>query len=354
MTKYFFSTLILFFSFLLATPSSYAQEDINTTEALKLQEKAIESLQRGDYENSIILLNQAVRLLPSDVSLRRDLAYAYYLSGNATKAQEIIQPVISSEWADEQSYQVAAAIESALDNKNKSKKILNDGIKKFPYSGLLYYNKGNLLNADKKTNKQALTTWTEGIKADRFYPSNYLACSNYYLENNNPLWAIMYAEIFINLEGNTKRSAEAKSNLIKAYKQLMQSNTGGGLPQFKGKEKQANNTPKFEEWYHQTFGKSTPALSLGLSTESLTMIRTRIILEWRNKYTSQFPFSLFSYQDNLLRNGYFDAYNQWLFGAADNSALFSVWIKNNSELYQNFENWILVNPLQPSEFDPKP
>src|SRR5690606_22237778 len=163
MTQFNFNKIILIPLFLFITllfnmPFTSAQDDINATEAVKLQEKAAEHLQRGDYENAIILYNQAIRLMPSDVSLRRDLAYSYYLSGNATKAQEIIQPVINSEWADELSYQVAAAIEGALDNKNKARKILNDGIKKFPYSGILYFNKGNLQAADKKTIKQALAT----------------------------------------------------------------------------------------------------------------------------------------------------------------------------------------------------
>src|SRR5690554_3170004 len=83
-----------------------------SVESLKLQENGHRSLRQGDYENAIILFSQAVRLDPSEVSLRRDLAYAYYLSGELKKAKEVINPVLNSDFADEQTFQIAAVIEN--------------------------------------------------------------------------------------------------------------------------------------------------------------------------------------------------------------------------------------------------
>ena len=45
--------------------------------------------------------------------------------------------------------------------------------------------------------------------------------------------------------------------------------------------------------------------------------RTRFILDWSKTYGAKFPFKLFDFQQQLLREGMFEAYNQWLFGAGE-------------------------------------
>ena len=55
------------------------------------------------------------------------------------------------------------------------------------------------------------------------------------------------------------------------------------------------------------------------------MIRTRFILEWYTSYGTQYPFKLFELQQQLLQEGMFDAYNQWIFTAAQNLPVYQNW-----------------------------
>ena len=66
------------------------------------------------------------------------------------------------------------------------------------------------------------------------------------------------------------------------------------------------------------------------------MIRTRFILDWYEKNAAKFPFRLFDYQQQLIREGMFDAYNQWLFGATENLAAYDNWTKTHAEEYNGF------------------
>jgi hypothetical protein len=82
----------------------------------------------------------------------------------------------------------------------------------------------------------------------------------------------------------------------------------------------------------ETYDKQSSLTAKGITIESLNMIRTRFILDWYANYASKFPFRLFDYQQQLIREGMFEAYNQWLFGPVDNLASFDQWTKTNSEV----------------------
>lgn len=337
---------VLFLTFI--TNQVSAQEA--DPEVVRMQENAKSEINRGNYNDAIMLYHQAIKLSPNDVSLRRDLAYAYYLNGALEQGRKIITEILATEYADELSFQVGAAIESKLSNHNKARNILTNGLKKYPNSALLYYNRGNLLLLDNKT-KQALENFQSGIKADPSYPANYLALAKQ-LESTKPLWALYYYEIFINLEPFTKRTAEAKSALYKTYIAYFQKSNNTTLPSFGNQMTLAKNA-NFETTIQYLIDKNVAAISNGISTESLAMLRTRIILDWNLNYINTFPYSLFSYQDKLLKNGMFEAYNQWLFGANENSRTYSTWIKTHSEIYSKFEQWMSQNPLRTNSSDPQ-
>ena len=57
---------------------------------------------------------------------------------------------------------------------------------------------------------------------------------------------------------------------------------------------------------------------------------------WYQGNGAKFPFRLFDYQQQLLKAGLFDAYNQWLFGAAESLATYDNWSKNHSDQFDAF------------------
>lgn len=332
-------------------------ETLPSEEARKAYENASEYLNRGDYSNAVMMYTQAIRLAPDNVMLRRDLAYAYFLSGNKDKAKEVIDPVVNSDFADEQTYQVASAIENSLGNSNKAEKIINTGLKRFPQSGILYNAKGNLAVGDGKNgNKNAIAAWQQGISADPSYYANYYNAAKYYYATNDPVWAAIYAEIYVNLDPNSAKTSEMKKVMMDAYRMLF-STSDDELPGFKAKEKssaQSGSLSSFAKAYKDVMIKNGATISSGLGVENLIMLRTRFILDWNKLYTDRYFSTLFAYQDKLLRSGNFDCYNQWLFGATDDSQEFGIWVKNNADAYSRYEQWKQNNPLMPSVSDPKP
>jgi hypothetical protein len=74
----------------------------------------------------------------------------------------------------------------------------------------------------------------------------------------------------------------------------------------------------------------------GIDLETITMIRTRFILDWFHDYAAKFPSRLFEHQRQLLQEGLFDAYNQWLFGTVQNLAAYQNWITTHAADYDAF------------------
>ena len=86
--------------------------------------------------------------------------------------------------------------------------------------------------------------------------------------------------------------------------------------------------------------KQSSLANKGATIENLTMIRTRFILEWFHLYAARFPFRLFDYQRQLIQEGMFNAYNQWLFGTSTNLAAFEHWTKTHTTEYNSFTTFL--------------
>ena len=85
--------------------------------------------------------------------------------------------------------------------------------------------------------------------------------------------------------------------------------------------------------------KQESITSNGITPEVLTAVRTRFILDWYNGTEKQFPFKLFEHQRQLLQEGVFDAYNQWLFGSVANLSAFQNWTKTHPDEYVSFNQF---------------
>ena len=293
-------------------------------DAAQLHETARAFMRQADYANAILVLNRATKLEPKNIELLKDLGLNYYFSKDFSKALEIYKPLLERSDADDQCFQVAGDIYLATDDTKECEKVYKKGLKKFPESGALYNELGELLWAQK--DYSAIKQWEKGIETDPGFSKNYYNACKYYYFTTDKTWSILYGEIFLNIEPYSTLSPEVKNILLESYKKLF-ADTNIAT--------EKNNLEKkpFTQAFLQTMNKQSNVASNGINAASLTMIRTRFILDWFTDYANKFPFKLFDLQRQLLQEGMFDAYNQWIFTAAQNLPAYQNWITVNANEY---------------------
>ena len=294
--------------------------------ASELQATARSFMQQADYTNAILILNRAAQMEPQNLEVAKDLSLSYYMQRDNTKAMEIIRPLLDREDSDDQCFQIAANIYKQLQQPKESDKIYRRGLKKFPASGPLYNDLGELLWEQK--DYTAIKQWEKGIETDPGFSKNYYNACRYYFFTTDKIWSIIYGETFINMEPFSNRTPEIKGILLESYKKLFAA-ADFTLPAGVG-----NN--KFAEAYIKTIGKQNTVATAGINTETLTMIRTRFILDWYQDYADKFPHKLFEFHRQLLQEGMFDAYNQWVFESVQNLAAYQNWTVLHAAEYNDF------------------
>jgi hypothetical protein len=224
-------------------------------------------------------------------------------------------------------FQIAGNIYKALEQPKECEKLYKKGLKKFPKSGPLLSEYGELLWATKDF--AAIKQWEEGIKADPGYSGNYYNAAMFYFYTKDKVWSLIYGEIFINMESLSERGAAMKQLLLQGYKEKLFADAD----LMKGEE---GNKSEFAKTFLGSMARLSSLANKGLTAETLTMIRTRFILDWFTNNASRYPFRLFDYQRQLLSEGMFNAYNQWLFGTSENLAAYENWTKTHTEEYNTF------------------
>lgn len=285
-------------------------------------------MQQGDYANAVLVLNRATLLDPKDIDIAKDLAFNYYLQKDFDKGLAVIKPLLDREDADDQCYQIAGNIYKQQAQVKECDKLFRKGIKKFPESGAMYNELGELLWAQQDFT--AIKQWEKGIEVDPGFPKNYYNAAKFYYLTPDKVWSILYGEIFINMEPMSSRTPEIKSILLDSYKKLF-ADAQLSLPEA--------DKNKFTEAFIKTMNKQSIIAANGINAETLTMIRSRFILDWYSEYADKLPFKLFELQQQLLQNGMFDVYNQWLFGAVQNLAAYQNWTASHAAEYDEFNKF---------------
>jgi tetratricopeptide (TPR) repeat protein len=286
-------------------------------------------MREGDFDNAILVFSKALEQDSKNKEIRKDLAMSYYYKRDYAKALEGIKPLLEDDNADVTVYQIGGNIYKALEEVKEADRMYRRAIRKFPNSGPLHSEYGELLWAAK--NNEAIELWEKGIKADPSYAGNYYNAALYYFYTKDKVWTLVYGEIFVNMESLTERAAAMKKLLYTTYKEKLFNDLGQ-----KGDDK---NKSEFAKAFLQTMNKQSGLVTRGISTETLTMIRSRFILDWFAGYGTKFPFRLFDYQRQLLQEGMFEAYNQWLFGTVENLAAYDTWTKTHPDAYADFSNF---------------
>jgi len=315
--------VVFFYGALLMSIAVVAQ----TEDPKTLHENAKTFMRQGDFNNAIIILTRALQIDKNNLEMQKDLVMSYYYKRDYEKALDGVKTLIDRDDADVVTYQIAGNVYKALEEVKECDKVYKKGLKKFPNSGPLYSEYGELLWA--KKDFSAIEQWEKGIQVDPAYSGNYYNAARFYFYTKDKVWSLIYGEIFVNMESLSDRGAAMKQLLLEEYKEKLFADAN----LMAGQEKNKN---EFSKAFLDCMSKQSSLANHGITTETLTMIRSRFILEWFDKYASRFPYKLFDYQRQLLQEGIFNAYNQWLFGTIENLATYDNWTKTHDEEYKNF------------------
>lgn len=321
MKKYF-----LFLSITIGTLSGFAQPEDPKT----LHETAKTFMRSGDFDNAIVVLTRALHQDPKNLEMNKDLVMSFFLKRDYAKALDGIKTLIDRDDADVVTYQIAGNVYKALEEVKECEKLYKKALKKFPKSGPLYSEYGELLWTVKDFS--AIEQWETGIKIDPGYSGNYYNAALFYFYTKDKVWSLLYGEIFVNMESFGERGAAMKQLLLQSYKEKLFADTD----LMKGEEK---NKSEFAKTFLQGMSKQALLTNKGVTTETLTMIRTRFILDWYANNAAKYPYRLFDYHRQLLTEGMFDAYNQWLFGPSENLSAYDNWTKTHAEEYNGFNTF---------------
>ena len=283
-------------------------------------------IRQGDYNNAILVLNRAIPNDNENIELKNDLAFAYYMQRDFARAMEVIKPVVDSRDADVQSYQILGMVYKAVDQTREAERMYKTALRKFPESGVLYNDYGEL-QWDKSEFVSASKLWLRGIQTDQNYPGNYYNAARYFYMTEDKVWGLLYGEIFLNLESYSQRTPEIKRMLIEGYKKLFRDTDV---------TKNQDNKNEFVKAYLDIVKVHAHVIDAGITPDALSALRTRFILSWYDRQSTNFPFRLFDYHRQLAKAGMFDAYNQWIFGAASDLSTFQQWTTTHSEEYTRF------------------
>lgn len=325
-----YKLLILPAFFLVLQTATAQSQDVAT-----LHETARSLMRQGDFENALLVLDKAIQQAPDDIDLLKDQAFVLYLKRDFAVAIDSSKKIIARPDADVQSYQILGLAYKAIAEYKESEKMYKEALKKFPKSGVLYSEYGELQQENNKPS-EAIKQWESGISVDPNYSSNYYYAAKYYAQKGNVLWGILYSEIFVNIESLSKRTDEIKEILYGGYKKLFAEPSSLNAARSDGSP--------FEKAVAVNFLKLSNLLHGDLTPETLTELRTRFILNWFSGPSRQFPFRLFEHQRSMLQEGYFDAYNQWLIGALVDTQKYQQWVQAHAaevKAFQEFQHNVL-------------
>lgn len=290
----------------------------------KMHEMGKSYLIDGDYSNAETLLYNVYKADTTNLSVIKDLSVCYLFEKEYDKAIALLVPLTKTDSADDQCYQILGNLYQSKKDYPAGLDILAKALQKYPDNGAFYNQIGELLQIG--NNAQCITYWEKGIEKDPSYPANYYNACKYRDAANERAWAVLYGEIYVNLDPLNIRTSEIKEIILNDYILMLRTLSANTISK--------ENNRLVSKIYEQLIRQSD-LIKKGITTASLTMIRTRFILDWYYDKSS-LSFSLLDYHQKLLRNGLFDAYNQWLFGSSENLESFQRWTQLHNQEYDSF------------------
>ena len=314
--------------------------------------EAIEFTRNGEFSKSIELLNEAKKLDPKNIIYSYELALVYTYKQDYLHSNKQLKKLLKHKDIYDQIYQLIGVNYSYLEQPDKAIEYFDKGLEKFPNSGILHLERGNMdLFAGKYDT--ALYFYEKGIKVAPSFPSNYYWASRIYCNSTEEVWGLIYGEIFMNLERNSQRTAEISNLLFDTYLSEIKFTSDTSMTvsfcqqmfmNFNALSDTQNPKLPFCMVYEPTLLLSIISEN-EININSLDRIRTRFIENYYEMgHHKTHPNVLFDYKKKILETGHLESYNHWILMKGDEDG-FDEWYYDNEDKWSAFIEWFTDNPI---------
>ncbi|KIA92612.1 hypothetical protein OC25_16355 [Pedobacter kyungheensis] len=341
--------VILLFCF---THTAFAQSNedkalakTKAKEAFKLEDE------EGKYDEAIKLLEESQKLDPENIAYTYEIAYSYTAKKDYGKAVEILEKLTKHKAVYDLVFQALGNAYDYMGKPDKAIEAYEKGIKKFPNSGKIYVELGNM-QLNKKDFDNAIKYYEKGIEVEPTFSSNYYRAAKLYLGSSEKVWGMLYGEIFMNLERNSKRTAEISKLLFDTYQNGIQIKGDSVKLSFAKNHNLSIDAIKDPKNFKLPF-TMVYELDLTLASAGQKEITLSAVNDIRTKFLQAFlgagnekkyPNILFDYQQKLSSLDFLEPYNYWILMKGDEIA-FNKWKLANTASWNNFLKWFSGNAL---------
>lgn len=330
--------------------------------ATELKNEAIRTMDEGNTEKARKLLEEAKKLDPTDPTYDYEIAFSYNIDKDYKSVIKICKGLTKHKDQFPEVYQMLGNAYDFAGNPKKAIQTYEKGLEIFPNAGNLYLERGNMELVKEKYN-EALDYYVTGTERDPMHASNYYWCARLYLSSKNEYLGMIYGELFMNLERNSKRTAEISKMLYDTYVSEITIDGDSSSVSFASNTIQINIDSKDSEaaaeallqaLTKKSYGNMVYEMMLVLSIvgedridlESLDRIRTKFRENYyANEKDVEYPNALFEYQKKVQEAGHMEAYNYWILGQG-NSIELEIWMGDNEDKWEAFVDWFLPNKIE--------
>ena len=360
-----FSRILILLCVVACSLGAHAQQSvemINDNDRV-LADSAVYMMDNGNPQGAITILDDLCKKYKNNYVLEYERLYAYYLAGDYKRVVKDGPKLFKHPEVESQSYQMVGNAQDMLGDPEAAIKTYDEGLERFPNSGYLYLEKGNIYMMHQRYN-EAVGCYLRGVEVQPDFASNYYRLAKLYADSTEPLWAIVYAEVVCNLQPGTERCEEMGKLIYDLFCENVKIEGENNIHVSLTKENtvyMSSDTSDvqfpFPMMYEMGTMRSSAMIEL-METKKLTVAQIADMRKGAVEFIDSvapgyYNLSLLDYHRKLIKSGHWEAYNMWLMspGAEEET---NQWAdsKRGGRLLEEFAAWFVDNLFVPTETEP--
>lgn len=316
--------------------------------------RAVERMDGGDFDEAARLLESVLAADPKNFLANYEMGYLLYMQERYEEAVEVLRRIKRKDYPP--LYQLLGNAYDMAGDRKRAVKTYEKGLRENPDAGRLYLELGNIACAERQYDR-AFDCYRRGATVDPAHPSNYRSLALLYAISSEPVWTLVWGELFMNLERGSERTSAMSGTLAQAYRDniRIEGDTAVRMTFSRNgrvaREGLRLRIPFGTAVFEVAAGAALTADGIpdSLTLDVLSDMRERFVDRYFEKYDRMLfdddaARPLMDYQRQVKEAGMMKPYNYWVLsqGFPDE---FRQWRDEHAVQWEDFIAWFAAHPM---------